>query len=421
LAQPPSSRTVSVVSAQVEVSPEERKVQMKTELRCFATLLVIIFVEGWNDGTPGPMLPAMQRHYHIGFAVVSLIFVFNCVGFILGAISNIYISKKLGFGKVILLGATFQLLGYVLQAPAPPFPVFALAYVLLGFGISIQLAQAIVFVVNLRNGAMKMGIYQATYGIGALVAPLVATQFSEMEKWSYFFFISLGLALINVITIYASFGSERIETLLTRIGRPPQESAAMHGNQYRQILGLRIVHVLAFFILAYVGVEVTIGGWIVTFVRDKRGGGVSAGYLSTGFFGGLALGRIALLWVTQKLGERRSIWLYIFCSIGLEITVWLIPSLLENAVAVALIGVFLGPIYPIVMRVTGRLIPYSLVGGSVGWVTGFGQTGSAILPFITGTFASKFGVQSLQPLIVTVMGMMVGIWALVPPDIRRQD
>lgn len=77
---------------------------------------------------------------------------------------------------------------------------------------------------------------------------------------------------------------------------------------------------------------------------------------------------------------------------------WLIPSLLENAVAVALIGVFLGPIYPIVMRLTGRLIPYSLVGGSVGWVTGFGQTGSAILPFITGTLASKFGVQSLQPL-----------------------
>lgn len=49
-------------------------------------------------------------------------------------------------------------------------------------------------------------------GVGALVAPLVATQFSEMQKWSYFFFISLGLALINIITIYMSFGSERIES-----------------------------------------------------------------------------------------------------------------------------------------------------------------------------------------------------------------
>lgn len=205
------------------------------------------------------------------------------------------------------------------------------------------------------------------------------------------------------------------------IGRPPQEEGTSHENHYRQILGLRVVHILAFFILAYVGVEVTIGGWIVTFVIDKRGGGASAGYLSSGFFGGLAVGRILLLWVTQKLGERRSIWLYIFCAIGLEITVWFVPSLIENAIAVALVGLFLGPIYPIIMRITGRLVPYSLVAGSVGWVTGFGQSGSAIVPFITGALASKFGVQSLQPLVVTVMGMMVGIWAFVPAGVRRQD
>ena len=76
--------------------------------------------------------------------------------------------------------------------------------------------------------------------------------------------------------------------MLTRIGRKPQQDApTAQGSQYRQILGLRIVHVLSFFILAYVGVEVTIGGWIVTFVIDKRGGGTSAGYMSSGFFGGM--------------------------------------------------------------------------------------------------------------------------------------
>ena len=30
-----------------------------------------------------------------------------------------------------------------------------------------------------------------------------------------------------------------------------------------------------------------VGGWIVTFVIDKRGGGASAGYMSSGFFGGM--------------------------------------------------------------------------------------------------------------------------------------
>lgn len=51
----------------------------------------------------------------------------------------------------------------------------------------------------------------------------------------------------------------------------------------------RVVHLLAFFILIYVGVEVTIGGWIVTYIIEVRGGGPSAGYISSGFFGGQSI------------------------------------------------------------------------------------------------------------------------------------
>ena len=64
------------------------------------------------------------------------------------------------------------------------------------------------------------------------------------------------------------------------------------------------VHLLALFLMVYIGVEVTIGGiifgncmifgslitlksgWIVTFLMLVRGGGPSSGYVSTGFFGG---------------------------------------------------------------------------------------------------------------------------------------
>ena len=48
-------------------------------------------------------------------------------------------------------------------------------------------------------------------------------------------------------------------------------------------------------------VEVTIGGWIVTYIIQVRGGGPSSGYISSGFFGGLTFGRVALLWVNNKV------------------------------------------------------------------------------------------------------------------------
>ena len=101
-------------------------------------------------------------------------------------------------------------------------------------------------------------------------------------------------------------------------------------------MGIRELHLLALFSLIYVGVEVTIGSWSVTYVQDKRHGGASAGYISSGFFAGLMLGRILLMWVNRKvklqqqqpssfllpvlkrplqIGERRILFIYALLAI----------------------------------------------------------------------------------------------------------
>ena len=60
-------------------------------------------------------------------------------------------------------------------------------------------------------------------------------------------------------------------------------------------------------------------------------------------------------------------------SLSLELIVWLVPSLIGDAVAVSLIGVLLGPFYPIVMNHAGRVLPRWLLTASIGWIAGFGQ------------------------------------------------
>jgi hypothetical protein len=91
--------------------------------------------------------------------------------------------------------------------------------------------------------------------------------------------------------------------------------------------------------------------------------------------------------------------------------------------------------YPIAIHHTTRVLPHHLVNGAVGWMSAFGEAGSALLPFITGAMAAQLGIQSLQPLCViptsfikishlssffffgSLFGMMmvIGIvWALVP-------
>ncbi|KAG8772919.1 hypothetical protein FRC20_005778 [Serendipita sp. 405] len=193
------------------------------------------------------------------------------------------------------------------------------------------------------------------------------------------------------------------------------------GASFVAVLRQLHVHTLAAFVFIYVGTEVTIGGWIVTFMINERGGGASSGYVSSGFFGGLALGRVALLHVNRLLGERNAVFLYIALGIALEITVWFVPSLIGNAIAVSLVGMTLGPFYPIVMNQTGRLIPRKVLSGSIGWIAGFGQSGSAILPFLTGALANKYGIMALQPLIVAMMASMAALWFMVPSISKRSE
>ncbi|KAI0669536.1 MFS general substrate transporter [Trametes maxima] len=412
--EPPST------AASASTPASRRKAQLQ-----FITLCWTLFLAGWNDGTTGPLLPRIQSVYNVGFALVSLIFVFNCLGFITAAAANVWLMGRLGFGKVMIIGSVFQIIGYVVESPAPPFPAFVFGYFANGFGIALQDAGANGYVASMReNTSTKMSILHAVYGLGAFSAPLVATQFAEMHYWSFHYLVSLGISLSNTVLLIAVFRFKDQDTSLAEIGQAPvhdQENEGNASNQYKQIFRLRAIHLLAFFILIYIGVEVTLGGWIVRYVRDLRGGGASSGYISSGFFGGLTVGRIGLLWVNHKIGERRAVFLYGIIAIGLELVIWLVPSLIGGGIAVSFVGVLLGPIYPIVMNHAARVLPPWLLTGCIGWIAGFGQAGSAFLPFLTGALASKAGIKSLQPLLVTMMALMVGLWALVPGKPRRAD
>lgn len=417
-------RVTSSASNSGAASVSDLKAQTKRQrLRArvqFATVCGSMYLAGWNDGTTGPLLPRIQTVYGLNFAVVSLVFVFACAGFLSGAFANLYLDSKFGFGKVIVLGSACQVIAYAIEAGALPFPAFVLGYAINGFGMALQDAQSNGFVASLKdNPEVKMGILHAVYGAGALSSPLVATQFAQLPHWSFHYLCSLGVAFINTVLLIAVFGLKTQDECLAQIGQPAGEKGTSEKSQFSQIFRLREVHLLAFFILIYVGVEVTVGGWMVTYIIDVRGGGPSSGYISSGFFGGLMIGRVGLLWVNKKVGERRVLFIYSILAIGLELVVWLVPSLIGDGVAISIIGVILGPMYPIAMNHTVRILPEWLVTGSIGWIAGFGQAGSALLPFLTGAIASKTGIKSLQPFLISMMAFMTVLWALVPRTARR--
>ncbi|CAE6467632.1 unnamed protein product [Rhizoctonia solani] len=382
----------------------------RKEWAAVAACGLCLFLSGWQDGSLGPLIPTIQKYYNLTFTVVSLLFVSGCLGFLLAAVLNIYLSDRLSFGGLIFLAGVFQAISYAILIPAFPFPVMALAFVIKGFGVGLQDALANGLVSALRNDpSTKMGIIHSFYGAGALISPTIATQFAYHPHWSYQYMIPLGIASLNLVLLFSIFGFHTQEELLGPIQPTDPAEGGSKERRYKQVFGSWAVQIMAAFALLYVGVETTLGGWIVTFIVEERGAGTSAGYISSGFYGGLMLGRIGLIWV----GERRVIYAYILLAIGLEMTVWMLPNMLENAVAFALIGVLIGwgnlltwlllhntigPMYPIGMNVLGTVVPKWLLIGSMGWVASVGQAGGALFPFLTGTLIQKYGVHVLQPI-----------------------
>ncbi|KAG8929861.1 hypothetical protein FRC02_004987 [Tulasnella sp. 418] len=311
------------------------------------------------------------------------------------------------------------------MAVGPPFAVMCLGYAITGFALAIQNAQGNTFVTQLPGKVSNnMAILHSAYGVGALVAPLVATQFTLLPRWSYFFFVSLGIAFISLVLSVSVFRFQRAEGLLANISPRPSiatqqtteteafEDNAEQKNKYHQVFKQKSTHLLALFLMVYVGVEVTLGGWIVTFLIELRGGGVSAGYVSSGFFAGLTLGRLVLLPVTKFIGISRVVYVYSVLAMGFELIVWFVPNLITNAVAVAIVGLVLAPLYPITMNVASQVLPPWVLAGSIGWIAAVGQAGSAIFPFITGVLATRYGVQILQPLVMVMLFITMIIWTM---------
>lgn len=71
------------------------------------------FGNGLSDSAPGALLPYMEKDFKIGYALVSLIFVTNAVGFIVSAFFVDMLRLKLGRARLLILAQTLLLCGYI--------------------------------------------------------------------------------------------------------------------------------------------------------------------------------------------------------------------------------------------------------------------------------------------------------------------
>lgn len=316
-----------------------------------------------RSDSPNVKLLTVTRYYNIGYAIVSLIFITNAVGFITSAFFVDAIRARLGRAQTMMLSNALIIVGFVAIICTPPFPVVVASFFLLGLGMATNLALGNVFTANLQNSTQMLGIMHGSYGVGGTLGPLIATAMvaSSGFVWSRYYTITLGMAAFNLV--FAGWSFWRYEKEITPqpnilspteqsplenqdAGMPQDQSNAVSSTQPKvtarsqftsmaKAVKSKIVLLGALFIFAYQGAEVSISGWVISFLLTTRHGDPSSvGYVTAGFWAGITLGRFLLSHPAHKIGEKRFVYAVVVGAAAFQLLVWFVPNVVGDAVAV---------------------------------------------------------------------------------------
>ncbi|KAK9481223.1 major facilitator superfamily domain-containing protein [Lipomyces japonicus] len=406
-----------------------------------------IFGLGLNDGAPGALLPYIEKYYDVNYAEVSTIWMANALGFIITAICSHYVYTHIGRVGMLTAGPALLVCMYIMISATPPFPVVVVAYLFGGLGMAFVVAHVNVFCSYLENTESWYGVVHGSYGIGATISPLIATvMVSKGILWSRYFLILLAFNVFGAILSGWSFrgcdrdfgthhllksykkqrlnaGSESVLPVGVSADHLDNVDDGKEESIYRQAIRSKITWLAAIFILLYQGVEVSIGGWIVSFMINDRGGNPSAvGYVASGFWLGVTVGRFILSrGLSRLMTPQKAVYVLITIALAFEIVTWLVPNIIGGAVAVSLVGLFVGPMYPSAMATLTTILPRQIQTFSITLITAFGSTGGALWPFITGLLAQSEGTFVLHPVAISLFGTMLVCWYMVPAIPKKKD
>lgn len=273
-----------------------------------------------------------------------------------------------------------------------------------------------------------LGAMHGSYGIGGTVGPLIATSLVTAGNaiWSRYYFLTLGIALFNLGFATWSFWDYEKDTTA------PPAPAAADGSGSAATSGWltaaltafrrRVVVLGALFIFAYQGSEVSISGWVISFLITERAGDPNkVGYVTAGFWAGITLGRFVLSPLGARWGEKRFVYALVVGAAAFEALVWGVPHVIGDAVALAVVGLLLGPVYPCAAAVFARNLGRREQVAGLGVISAFGSSGGAVAPFTTGLLAQAAGTFVLHPIAIGLFAVMMVCWYGIPGLRKRTE
>ncbi len=391
-----------MASLSVQSGTSENAKQNDNYAFALTSLTTLFFMWGFITCLNDILIPHLKGVFDLSYSQAMLIQFCFFGAYFLVSIPAGNIVKKLGYQRGIVLGliiAAMGCFGFYPAASLHSYPVFLMALFVLASGITILQVSANPYVSALgkaETASSRLTLTQAFNSLGTTIAPffgayLILEQVAESMSVAQqaeavqFPYLLLAAMLLVLAAVFAYIKLPQI-TYADELEKDAQNNGS--AWQYRHlVLG-------AIGIFVYVGAEVSIGSFLVSFLNDPNIAGLeeshAAKYIAY-FWGGAMVGRFIGAAVMQKMPAGRVLAFNAFSAVVL-IAIAMFASGQLAMWAILLVGLCNSIMFPTIFSLAINGLDKHTSQGS--GILCLAIVGGAILPLIQGILADSIGLQN---------------------------
>jgi fucose permease len=405
-----------------------------------ALLAFLAYVSlGLPDGLLGVAWPSIRHDFSLPLDSLGALFIATTAGYLSSSFFAGRLMARFRLGTLLALSTLFAGAALVGYAVSPGW------WVMVGIGVAAGLGgggidAALNIYVAAHHGEAMMQWLHASYGVGAMLGPVVMTlAISAIGSWRWGYVIvgGLQLALAACFVLTASRwdgktgparGARAQGTGAAGAGRGSDTGAAgagtgrgagPGGEEHRRHADVPMMETLRewrvwlsmFLFFVYMGIEVALGSWAYTLLTESRGVSPrAAGFFMASYWGIFTVGRIVAGFYTRRVSQRTIVLSSLLVALlGAVLLALDIPGII-NLVACAIIGLAIAPVLAALLSGTSGRVGARHTPNSIGIQIAAMGAGGAAVPSLTGVVAERFSLQAIPPFLIALTVVLIGAY-----------
>ncbi|MXX74430.1 MAG: hypothetical protein F4210_05520 [Holophagales bacterium] len=360
----------------------------------------------------GPLLPDLAREWRLPVEELRALFVVQFLASAVGSFLSSYrLGLSLGLGYLLIAAGLVSL-----SLAGWPMALAPMAAVGFGLGLAIPATNLGVAHAQPQRRGAALSSLNMVWGAGAVACPLLfAVRPAGMSSDAVLLVLAGAAGLVLTCLAWNARPAAAGRFTLGAPASSPasEENAPQGGGQGGVLRGLVVIAAIMFL---YVGIENSVGGWLVSLADQFQAGrSATSLWIGSGFWAALLASRAAAPLVLRRMSEPTLYTAGVVLAGGGLLGLLLSGSQAGLAVAAVAAGAGLAPLFPLTISFLADLTAATR-SRNTGWVFALAGAGGAVLPWLTGRLAG--GADGLAAGFVAPIGGLV-LLALLFGLLRR--